>query len=882
MPSVPTGTITLLFSDIEGSSRKWEHFPDAMRVALATHDRLLRQTFEAHGGYVFKTVGDAFCVAFDTAQEALAGAVESQRGLRSTVWEGIDELKVRMALHTGAPEFRDGDYFGQPLNRVSRILSSAHGGQVLLSLPTQELVRDILPPGIQLRHLGEHRLRDLARPEHLYQVVAADLPSMFPALRSLESVPNNLPEQLTSFIGREREMAEVKRLLASTRLLTLTGTGGTGKTRLSVQVAAELFDQFPDGVWFVEFATIDDGSLVVETVAAALDLRQEGDRSLAATLTAYLRTRRLLLILDNCEHVIAACARLAETLLRSCPQLRIMASSREPLGIAGETPWPLPPLSLPDHWRELVDGPDAQERLLQYEAVRLFVDRASIARPTFHATDENIAKIAQICWRLDGIALAIELAAARIRVLTLQQIVDRLDDRFHLLTTGSRTAVPRQQTLRSLIDWSYDLLSEPEKTLLRRLSVFARGRTLEAIEAVCSDDALPAAEMIDLLSQLVDKSLVYVERLPNIGPRYFMLESIWDYANEKLIAAGESAHFRERHLKYFVEFTEKAAPQLSGPQQREWLERTELEVINVRFGVETAEELPGLTQYGLRLLIAVERFIEVRGLFKETREHFAELLRHANSAARDELRARALASAGRLAWVSDDMPATLALETEALEICRELGNAAGAARALANLAFHAFDAGDMDRTRSLLEEAFSVAEPINEPRLTAHLRHVRGVLAAAEGEFERALNLDEESLAIYRRIGDAWRALIVAWAVGVNAAVLGRFDVARRQLSDCLRGGLDLGNRWGISYPLDAFAALALAEGKYDRAARLFGAADAQRARSGLISHGSDHPAVKTILDRASDFSGPAIDTARREGTQLDFDAATALALDGE
>ncbi|HEV7869363.1 MAG TPA: adenylate/guanylate cyclase domain-containing protein, partial [Chthoniobacteraceae bacterium] len=373
MAARPTGTITFLFSDIEGSSRKWEEQPEAMRVALAAHDSLLRAAFEAQGGYVFKTAGDAFCVAFDTAQDAFVGALEAQRALHAAQWDGIGELKVRMALHTGAAEHRDGDYFGQALNRVSRILSSAHGGQVLLSLPTQELVRDLLPTGVQLRHLGEHRLRDLTRPEQLFQLVAAELPSQFPPLRSLESVPNNLPVQLTSFVGREREMGEVKRLLASTHLLTLTGTGGTGKTRLSLQVAADLFEQFRDGVWLVEFATIADAALVIETVAGALELRQEAGRPLLTTLTSFLRNKQLLLILDNCEHVVAACARLTESLLRACPQLRILASSREPLGIAGETAWPLPPLSLPDHWRELLDVPDAIERLSQYEAVRLFI-----------------------------------------------------------------------------------------------------------------------------------------------------------------------------------------------------------------------------------------------------------------------------------------------------------------------------------------------------------------------------------------------------------------------------------------------------------------------------------------------------------------------------
>lgn len=876
----PTGTITFLFSDIEGSTKKWEKQPEAMRVALAEHDRMLREVFVAAGGYVFKTVGDAFCVAFDTAQAALGGALESQRALRAADWGAIGEIKVRMALHTGAAEDRDGDYFGQSLNRVARILSTAYGGQVLLSLPTQELVRDHLPQGVQLRHLGEHRLKDLARAEHLYQLVAPDLPSDFAGLRSLESIANNLPMQLTSFIGREREMAEVKRLLGSTRLLTLTGMGGTGKTRLSLQAAADLLENYPDGVWFVEFATIDDASLVAETVAAALNVRQETERPLATTLAAFLRERELLLILDNCEHVVAACARLAETLLRSCPRLHVLASSREPMSIAGETAWPVPPLSLPEHWREISASPDALDRLTQYEAVRLFVDRAILARPAFQLTDENVHLVAQICWRLDGIPLAIELAAARIRVLTLLQILERLDDRFHLLTTGSRNAVPRQQTLRSLIDWSYDLLSDPERRLFRRLSVFARGRTLESIEAICSGEGVDAFDAIDLLTQLVDKSLVYVEKSPEYGARYFILESIWDYANEKLVEAGESDHFRIRHLDYFLQFAEEAAPKTRGPDQRQWLERLEQEEFNIRYALEAAAELPQQVGKGLRLLTAMQRFVEVRGLFKEAREALEALLKHADASPRDAVRASAVAAAGRLAWISDDIPACLHFQQEALAIHRELGNNHGCALALADLAFLALDERDFARSRSLLEEADTLSTPLADIRLTAHVQHVWCALAAAERNFERAFDLDTANLARHREVGDTWLAIIISWSLGVNAAVLGRFDLSRAHLSKCLRVGIELGNRWGASYPLEAFAALAVAEREYDRAARLFGAAEAQRIRSGLSSQALDHPAMQAILGAATDFSGPEIVKARKEGMMLSLDAATSLALE--
>jgi predicted ATPase/class 3 adenylate cyclase len=875
----PTGTITFLFSDIEGSTKKWEKQPDAMRVALAAHDKMLRDVFASCSGFVFKTIGDAFCVAFDTAQSALAGALESQRALRATNWGDIGELRVRMALHTGAAEHRDGDYFGQTLNRVARILATAHGGQVLLSGPTEELVRDHMPQGAQLRHLGEHRLKDLARPEHLYQLVAPELPSDFAGLRSLESIANNLPIQLTNFIGREREMAEVKRLLGNTRLLTLTGMGGTGKTRLSLQVAADMLDAYPDGVWFVEFATIDDAMLVPETVASALNLRQEANQPLVSTLTQYLKERNLLIILDNCEHVVAACAKLAETLLRACPKLHIMASSREPMSIAGETAWPVPPLMLPEHWREITPSPDAMERLGEYEAVRLFAERAMLARPAFQLTSDNVHLVAQICWRLDGIPLAIELAAARIRVLTLQQIVERLDDRFHLLTTGSRNAVPRQQTLRSLIDWSHDLLSEPERRLFRRLSVFARGRTLEAIEGVCSGEGLDAFEIIDLLQQLVDKSLVYTEKTPEQGARYFILESIWDYANEKLIAAGESETFRIRHLDYFLKFAEELSPKTLGPEQKRWLDVIWEEGFNIRYALDAAAEIPGQADKGLRLLAATQRFVEVRGLFKEASEAFVRVLSLPEAAPRNANRAAAVAAAGRLAWVADDMPACHRYQGEALEIFRELGDDNGRARVLADLSFLAFEDLEFARARTLFDEADALAAPLNDARLTAHLKHVGAALAAADRDFEKAFALDEESLTQYRKLGDTWQAIISAWGSGVNAAKLGKFDVAHARLDECLQVGLDLGTAWGASYPLEAFAILAVAEGKYDHAARLYGAAEAQRIRSGLVPQAATHPAINAILAASPDFKGPEIEAARKEGRMLNLEAATALAV---
>ncbi|MGH8048416.1 MAG: adenylate/guanylate cyclase domain-containing protein, partial [Chthoniobacterales bacterium] len=463
--SAPTGTITFLFSDIEGSTRLWERYPVAMGDALQRHDAIVRTIAESHGGFVFKTIGDAFCVAFDRAGDALAATADVQQALHDEEWGETGPLKVRMALHVGTAEFRDNDYFGNSLNRVARIMGAAHGGQVLLSLPVEELVRDILPTGVQLRDLGERRLRDLARPEHLFQLVLAGLPSEFPPLRSLEITPNNLPTLLNSFIGREYERAEVKRLLGTTRLLTLTGTGGTGKTRLTIQVAEEILADYSDGVWLVELATISDPERIIELTADTLGLREEPGESLRATIIRFLCGRRVLLVLDNCEHVLEACAEFVASLLRGCDTLRVLATSRHSLGIAGEHTWQVPPLTVLDPRTDLFQVPDVVATVSQFEAVRLFIDRASSVKPGFEITKQNAAAIAQICWRLDGIPLAIELAAARARVLTPEQISQRLDDRFRLLTGGGRSVLPHQQTLRTLIDWSYDLLSESERVL---------------------------------------------------------------------------------------------------------------------------------------------------------------------------------------------------------------------------------------------------------------------------------------------------------------------------------------------------------------------------------------------------------------------------------
>src|SRR5581483_11894862 len=530
-----------------------------------------------------------------------------------------------------------------------------------------------------------------------------------------------------------------------------------------------------------------------------------------------------------------------------------LASSREPLAIAGETAWPLPALSLPEeYWRNIRGGDDAIERLAQFESVRLFIDRARAARPAFILTNENVITVAQICSRLDGIPLAIELAAARVKVLSLSQIAERLDDRFRLLTSGSRTALPRQQTLRALIDWSYDLLSESERKLLQRLSVFARGRTLEAIEAVCSGEGIEDFEIVDLLTQLVDKSLVSVEKSPGKEARYYITESIWDYSREKLEQSGERETFRIRHLDYFLAFAEKIEPLLFGPDQRAVFARIEEDSINTRFAVETGCELPGQAPKALRILSAAQRIVEVRGLFKESRELFAKLLSHPENAARNAVRAKALAAAARLAWISDDLVPGRQYQEEALAIYREIGLRTGIIDSLGDLSMYLWDVNDIAGAKALLDEAESMLEP-GDRRLRADLLSDRAAVAASEGRHEESLALNGQSLALYRELGDWWFVAIVQWATGVTALRLGFIEQARTHFRENLEAARDIGSGWGLPFSIEAFAALAVTEQHYDRAARLLGAAEALREKAGIATAPADHPAMREILASAAE-----------------------------
>ncbi len=533
-------TLTFMFSDIEGSTQRWERDDAAMADAVRRHDELVRVAIESCGGRVFKTVGDAFCATFDEPAAAVAACLNAQRRLEVEDFSAVDGLHVRMALHTGGAVERGGDYFGPTVNRVARLLAIGHGGQVLLSGVTSDLVLDALPELATLADMGSHRLKDLSRPEQVYQLLAPDLRRDFPALRSLGLFPNNLPLESTPFVGRDGEVAEVAALLAAHRIVTLVGSGGVGKTRVSLHVAAQVLEQHRDGVWVVELAPVSEGGFIPEAVAAALSFRLSSNVDPLTSVIASLRPLRALLVLDNCEHLVADAAAVVAAIVRSCPDIRVLATSRQGLGISGEAIYRMPSLPFPsEEERPTITAATARS----YAAVELFVTRAESADARFALTDENAPIVAEICRRLDGIALAIELAAARVKILSPAQLQRRLGERFRVLTGGSRDALPRQQTLHAMISWSYDLLAENERALLNRLAIFSGGWTIEAAEAVASADGIDALEVCDLLSSLVDKSLVSTE-LGERDTRYRLLESTRSYTLEKLRASGEQPRGR--------------------------------------------------------------------------------------------------------------------------------------------------------------------------------------------------------------------------------------------------------------------------------------------------------------------------------------------------
>ena len=875
MANLPTGTVTFLFTDIEGSTRFWELYPDAMREALVRHDALLTEGIERQGGAVVKNrgEGDSFFAVFNLASDAVAAACNVQQQLFAEPWPAGISLRVRMGIHTGEAELRGADYFGSAVNRCARLRSIAHGGQVLLSGVTAEVVAESLPPGTRLRPLGTHRLRDLVRPEQVYQLVHPALASTFPPLRSLDALPNNLPTQLTSFIGREAEMAEVKQLLTTTRLLSLTGAGGAGKTRLSVQVGADLLEQFVDGVWLVELAALRDPALVTQAVASALSVREEPGRPLLTTLVDHLRHKQILLILDNCEHVVEPSAELADRLLRNCLGVRILVTTRQALGVPGETTWRMPSLALP----RLNELPPI-DRLTEYEALRLFVERAKTARPGFTVTRENAPAILEICYRLDAAPLALELAAARVKVLSVEQIAGRLGDRFGLLTGGSRTLLPRQQTLRALVDWSYDLLDEDERALWRRLSVFVSGFGLPAAEAVCADDDIQSYAVLDLLTQLLDKSLVVAEEVGHEG-RYRLLETIRHYGLERLDGAGETAATHRRHARHFMTLAEDAETELRGPRQVAWLDRLEREHDNLRAAMRWALENEA-TDIAMRLAAALWRFWWVRGHLSEGQRWLDAALAKSGIAPLP-LRAKLLDGAGTLAWVRGDYDRAATLYQESLTLFTQLGDKRGIALSLSGLGNVASVRGDYANARTQYEESLALRRSLGHTWGIATSLNNLGILAHGQGDYARAAELAAESLDLFRDLGHTLGVAQALANLGMVAREQGNYPRAAALANESLGLLRQQAAKADVPQCLEILAAVAVAQDEPERAARLFGAAEALREATGAVLSPPERAVTTRFVSMTREhFTAEEFAAAWAAGRGLAFDQAIAFALE--
>jgi len=913
--NLPTGTVTFLFTDIEGSTGLWERYPEAMSLALSRHDEILRAVIGANNGRVVKTAGDGFHAVFSTATEALEAALEAQRALLSEEWAETGPLRVRMALHTGAAtEERDGDYFGPPVNRAARLLSAAHGGQVLLSAVTHELVRDQLPEEGNFRDLGEQHLKDLFRPERVFQLMASGLASEFPPLRTLQARLNNLPLQPTPLVGREREVEEIIERLrsAQVRLLTLTGPGGTGKTRLALQAGANLLEELDDGVFFVSLTTITDPALVPSTIAEPLGVRESAEQSLEESLKSYLHHKRLLLILDNFEQVLEG-TRLVGELVAACPNLKVLATSRIPLKLYGEQEYPVPPLALPDP-RVL----PPIEVLTQYEGVRLFVERAKAVKEDFEVTNESAPAVAEICARLDGLPLAIELAAARVRVLSPQQMLERLGNRLKLLKGGARDLPARQRALRATIDWSYDLLTEEEKTLFGRLSVFSGGRTLEAVEEIC--DPQGDIDALEVVGSLLEKSLLRREEGEGEESRFVMLETVQEYAREKLEEGGEAKEVKRAHAEYFLALAEEANAQLRGPEAPKGLESLEAEHDNMRVALAWALQREE-AELALGLVGSLWRFWSVSGHYSEGRRWLEGVLAM-DGRGSIELRAMALAGVGELASYQGDFDraeaalaegldllveesterseaklnlllslghvalekadhdrATEAFE-ESLALSREEGNGWGLAGSVMSLAIVTHEQGDLKRATELYEEGIDLFRERGDKLGLAQCLNNLGLLVYSRGDLGRAAKLTDGSVALLRELEAGADTAVGLCNMGWMALSQNDLGKAADHFEESLRLAADTGMEPVVLTTLEGYACLAGAQGEAQRGAQLWGAAQTiQAARN--IPRDTDWlaEADARISALRSGLGEQAWEESCRKGREMTLEEAVSYAL---
>ena len=752
MPDLPTGTITLLFTDIERSTHLLQQLGQRYAEVLSECRQLLRGVFRYWNGHEVDTQGDSFFVVFARATDAVSAVADMQRALAARAWPDEVTIPVRMGLHTGEPLLSAEGYVGLDVHQAARIMSIGHGGQVLLTQTTYELVKQNLPDGVSLRDLGEQRLKDLQRPGRVYQLVMTGLPADFPPLMSLSNSPNNLPLQLTPLIGREQEVATSLHFLQRehVRLLTLTGPGGTGKTRLGLQVAAELSEAFSDGVYFVNLAPLSDPALVVSAIAQTLDIKEIAEQPLLELLKGSLHWKQLLLLLDNFEQVVDAAVYVSELLI-TCPQIKVIVTSRAALHVRGEQEFAVPPLAVPDpkHLPDLVT-------LSQYEAVALFIQRAQSVRPEFQMTNANAPAVAEICVRLDGLPLAIELAAARMKLLPPQALLARLGQRLALLTSGAHDAPIRQQTLRKTIEWSYQLLNAYEQRLFRRLSVFAGGCTLEAVEALYTELDAEAGQVLDGVAALIDKSLLQQTELEGENPRFVMLETIREYGVECLVASGELEVTWQAHALYYLALAEKAEPDLKGQQQAKWLERLEREHDNLRVAMRwTLERWKAWNhmEMALRLGGALSTFWQMCGHYSEGRV-FLERALQGSEEVTTPARGKVLEAAAEFSLLQGDNDLAKVRFEESLVFFRKLGDTRNVANSLIGLGSIAWNHGRLAEARSLFEEALVLFKKAGDNTGIAWALSQLGGLVSLQGEYTRGYILCEESLALHKAQGD--------------------------------------------------------------------------------------------------------------------------------